>query len=673
MKLTLPHLSVATVSQSLRQPSRCVWLILFVAMLLNGCAAVDTDERPPQGQEITQPGGNSLQRQVDALRGANDFAGAAQLWLQQAALPDIDPLQRDGLLLNAVDDLLTAELTEQAQTTLMEVSVTTSPRWVLSSARLQQQLNRPANMLALLETLTPTGLDSAQRQDFLSLQADALSRLGQYLPAVEALNQLDTLATDPQQRNANHALLWSALNQLPEPTLTNAYNQSEPGPLRGWLELALLNLQARNIGGSVQIDTWRNRYPSHPASADFLQTLRGIIAVPTRHPQKIALLLPLSGRIAEPARAVRDGFLAAYYADQGHNGSTSVQVYAVTDDNVDSVYQQAVQDGADFVVGPLDKDAVRKIAERPTLPVPTLALNAVSQQQDNAQLYQFALLPEDEARQVAERIWLDGYSKGAIIFPDTNWGQRVRTAFQEHWTTLGGKLVAEQVYSLSNRDFSAPVKQMLNVDASKSRFRNIRRMLGGKIEFVARRRQDVEFIFIAAYPQQARQIRPQLKFFNAGRLPVYATSHVYSGVSEPSRDRDMNGIIFGDMPWTLQLSKDQSLHTDISNLWQNRSRKLSRLYAFGIDAYNVIPHLPRLRQYPFERFSGNTGSLRVDAHQQLHRQLRWAQFLSGKPKPVKLENTTLLDTAPETPAVPLTPALSDPADVIISPPSAPIP
>jgi len=642
MKLTLTYLKLAPLK-------RGIFLPVLISLALSGCAGVEPGGEPVSGdQGIVTPKIDSVQQQVDNLRAQSDFAGAAQIWLQQSSIAGLAIQQRDTLLLNAVDDLIKANLAEQAQATMTQVSLTTTARWVLTSAQLQTLLNRPSSVSSLLESLDTTTLDEQQLSLYLQLQADAFSKLEQHLQAVEALNQLDSLLL-PAQRDSNHARLWAALNRLTQVALSNAYTASQPGPLRGWLELALLNLQARNIGGNVQLQEWRNRYPLHPATTNFLETLRSIITVQTQHPQKVALLLPLSGRIAEPARAVKDGFLAAYYADQAHKDNTSVRIYSVDNDNVESVYQQAVKDGAEFIVGPLNKDAVKKIAALPELPVTTLALNTIDIEEDNNQLYQFALLPEDEARQVAERVWLDGHSKGIMIYPDTNWGRRVLSAFRQHWTQLGGKLVAEQSYSLSSRDFSSPVKQMLNVDSSKNRHRNLRRMLGGKLDFIARRRQDIDFIFVAAYPQQARQIRPQLKFFNAGRLPVYATSHVYSGSNQPKRDRDMNGIIFGDMPWTLLQSKDKQLHKNIENLWQKRSRKLSRLYAFGIDAYNIIPHLPRLRQYPFERFAGRTGSLRIDAKQQLHRQLRWAQFRSGLPSLIKLENTAL--HSPEVPDV----------------------
>ncbi len=58
-------------------------------------------------------------------------------------------------------------------------------------------------------------------------------------------------------------------------------------------------------------------------------------------------------------------------------------------------------------------------------------------------------------------------------------------------------------------------------------------------------------IFMLATPRQARLINPQLSFYRASRLPVYATSQVYTGYPDSSLDTDLNNVAFCDMPWIL--------------------------------------------------------------------------------------------------------------------------
>ena len=572
---------------------------------------------------------------AEALSRQGQHAAAAQAWLALAATAGPEQAgQRDSHLLHASESLLLDGQLEAAASTLLQIRQPEALPVRLFSAHLQLSMNRPSTALEQLAPLQNQPMETAQLRQLLAIQSAAYARLGNHFEAARQYVLLDSLLIEPVEQDANQAALWAELNMLSEVALSNLYAASAPGPLRAWLELAVIN--RRGQASSSQLEQWRNRHPQHPAAPRFINTLRNISTATTPRPKQIALLLPLQGRYAEAAVAVRDGFLAAYYADNPAAQATKLRVYDANDENIALVYQQAVKDGAEFVVGPLSKTSVSRLAEQVTSSVPTLALNNTPSEQINkAALYQFALLPEDEARQVAERIWLDGHSQGVMLYPDTAWGERLHTAFNEHWQQLGGKLVEVQAYPLATADYAKSIRALFNVDDSRQRYNNLRRVLGKKLEFDARRRQDVEFVFIAGFPEQARQIRPQLKFYDAGKLPVYATSHVYSGHIDTALDQDMNGITFGDMPWTLTGSHSEPLHSAISELWPARSEKYARLYAFGLDAYRIIPHLQRLQQYPFERFNGQTGSLRMDEQQRLRRQLIWAKFRYGKPRLVE--------------------------------------
>jgi len=624
----------ATLSYSLRKTAKYTVLTSLACVLaasLSACGTPPVDDRPTGDKPdivitpVTPDDGATPKQDDQQL--------SAQEWFRRAGLvPAGNITLRDSYLLRAVDAALKEADTQQAEQYLNLVRQRDSHGWQLAMAQFQMALNHPTQALDLLITLPLQSLPPEQQTTGLALLARAYAQLGNHLEAARLYEQLDSLFEDAIERDTNQAAIWGALNNLPVTTLTKTYDVTEAGTFRDWLELAILSKQARRIGGTVQLDAWQKRHPLHPAVPRFIATLREIDSSTTPMPQQIALLLPLSGKIAQPARAVRDGFMAAYYRQQTSGNSTSIRVYDVDANNIDHVYKQAVTDGADFVVGPLAKQAVKNLSLQGELPVPTLALNSVDNNgAGHTRLYQFALRPEEEARQVAERIWLDGHNKGVVLYPESDWGNRVSSAFREHWEYLGGKLVDMQSYSVTKPDFAKPVRQAMKIDDSKQRFRALKRLLGSKLEFEDRRRQDIDFVFIAAFPDQARQLRPQLKFYKASRLPVYATSHVYTGKTDRQRDRDMNGIIFADMPWNLR-NEDIGLYNRIAGLWQSRNDKLTRFFAFGVDAYNIIPHLQRLQRYPFERYRGHTGNLRMDSNLGLQRQLSWARFRSGRPQ-----------------------------------------
>lgn len=617
-------------------------LLMGGALLLSLSACTTPGEAPGKPADTKTPAESAA-----ALTSQGQHAAAAQAWLALAATAS--PEQQDDYLLQASKSLLLDGQIDAAAETLGQIRQHNALPVRLHSARLQLAMNRPAAALEQLALLRDEPMETAQLRQLLAVQSAAYARLGNHYEAARQYVVLDSLLTDPLEQDANQSALWTELNMLNEVALSSLYATSTPGPLRAWLELAVMNKRGRS--SQEQLEQWRNRHPGHPAARRFIDTLRDINTIISPRAKQIALLLPMQGDYADAASAVRDGFLAAYYADKPAEQATRLRLYAADDENVALVYQQAVKDGAELVVGPLSKTSVSRLVEEVTLSVPTLALNNTQGQQANTALYQFALLPEDEARQVAERIWLDGYSQGVMIYPQTTLGERLLAAFNEHWQQLGGQLTEIQAYPLAAPDYAKSIRDLLNVDDSKKRYQTLRRVLGRSVEFNARRRQDVEFAFIAGFPEQVRQIRPQLKFYDAGDLPVYATSHVYSGHIDTSLDRDMNGITFGDMPWTLNGRHTSPLHSAISELWPARSEKYARLYAFGLDAYRVIPHLQRLQQYPFERFSGQTGSLRMDEQQRLRRQLMWAKFENGKPQLIE-QSATRLQQRPTSPALP---------------------
>ncbi len=351
-------------------------------------------------------------------------------------------------------------------------------------------------------------------------------------------------------------------------------------------------------------------------------------------PQQIAVLLPLSGRYSQPAGVIRDGILSAYYDEQ----STSTLRFYDTQGKKEhawSAYRQAIDEGAEFIIGPLTKESVNHLAmvERPQVPILALNYSNTIRMGPNG-FYQLALAPEDEATQVALRAWNSGLRNPIVLVPDNNWGERISLAFQETWGQLGGKIRSKQRYNPKDNDFSKPIRAAFELDLSDQRHRSLQRSLGTNIKFTPRRRQDVDFAFIAAQPRQARLLRPQFKFHYAGDIPIYGTSHLYQGTPNPQQDRDMDGITFGDIPWTLDTDKVNPARKAILDTWPNANKKYWRLYAMGVDAYRLSAFLQARPGHL--NYYGETGHMQLTHDGKLYRQLEWARFYRGRPQKLKL-------------------------------------
>ena len=132
-------------------------------------------------------------------------------------------------------------------------------------------------------------------------------------------------------------------------------------------------------------------------------------------------------------------------------------------------------------------------------------------------------------------------------------------------------------------------------------------------------------VFLAAAPTQARLLRPLLQD-QAGLLPVYATSHIFSGKPEPGRDADLDGIIYTEIPMVLDRLKSGSL----DNL------KYPRLYALGLDAVGIARNLSGLASHTADNLAGKTGRITLNNHRAIERQLEFATFINGMPS--RLDN-----------------------------------
>ncbi len=346
-------------------------------------------------------------------------------------------------------------------------------------------------------------------------------------------------------------------------------------------------------------------------------------------PKKIVMLLPLQGKYGESGQAVKNGFMAAFYANKGQKETQPViKVLDTSNQNINVVYEKAVADGADIIVGPLDKDQVQTLIKNARLTVPTLALNTVTDQKIS-NLYQFGLSQLDEADQVAQRAANDGHRRALVIAPAGAWGSGVVSSFKNRWESAGGT-IADQVNYKNSQQLSEQIRQVLHVEKSKSRAARAKQMAENSGQPVSRRRQDIDMIFLVAEPDRAREIIPMLKFYYAGNIPVYATSLVFSGHRNPDQDNDLNNLQFTDMPWVLGGLPENldGVKANVAELWKSSYAQNPKLYALGVDAYQLSQNL---HQIPAEGFRGATGTLYIQENQHIYRKLSWAKIRGGSP------------------------------------------
>lgn len=610
-------------------------MLALLLILFAGCGNM------PE-KDISQIKTTDLYEQARGHESRGNLLEAAQNY-QLLAERNASPA-REGHLLEAANLLSRGHHNDRAKTLIATINtkqLTTDQnlRLRLINARIAMDEKQPRAALEQLQLPTSITLPADLQLEWYTLKAAAATLTASHLEAVRAHIELGSMLHGKEVSEGNQQQLWQALNQLSDSELKGVRRQPPPDLLSGWLDLATLARPspAQATQFDQQLAQWRSRYPHHPARESLVVRPEGNsrVAVSNQLPGKIALLLPLSGSFSNQAAAVRDGFMAAYYARRSSNYNPTIRVYDTTD-NVETgmtVYRQALDEGASFIVGPLHKPLLERITGNGKIQVPTLALNYLSDESVAvSNLYQYGLLPEGEARQVAERAAADGHSRALALIPTGEWGDRMLATFSKAWQQLGGRLLEVQRYDASQHDFSEPVTNLLNIDRGRARYSALKSTLGMDIKFDGRRRQDADFVFVAAFPTQARQIRPQLRFHFAGDLPIYSTSHAFSGEANPNQDRDLDGIIFCDMPWTLTNGEGHKPSwEEITNTWKASAIPFKRLYAMGIDAYTLMVQFNTIGSDAASGISAESGLLYRDGANRIHRQLEWARFRNGKP------------------------------------------
>jgi uncharacterized protein len=341
--------------------------------------------------------------------------------------------------------------------------------------------------------------------------------------------------------------------------------------------------------------------------------------------RQLAVLLPLSGKQAALGRAVRDGFVAGLLS-----AGPAAPPVAFYDDagGVAGAYAAARNDGAAVIVGPLLKDAVEALAPLAG-DLPVLALNFLGNDQAGPPgFYQFGLAPEDETAAIADRTLAEGKRRALVLAPDNEWGRRLLAAFTGRFAAGGGAVVDTRFYDPAAGDFSGPVRAVLGSQAGLARKQRLQANLGQVLDFEARPRPDVDFIFVAANAGIARLLRPALRFHGAGDLPAYGTSALYE---DGARDEtDLDGMWFPDSPWIIAPPAGVGSLKGAIARHVPGALGISRLYALGYDACGLALRLAD-GALPTAGYDGVTGRLSIDAGGRVHRALGFARIDGGLP------------------------------------------
>lgn len=632
--------------------------LIASALFFAGCGSAPAPKqtRAPVKSVIDKPA-------VDvAVTPAQLLSDAQDVWLNER-----DTEQRNALLLAAVGLYLDEGQTSKAQQILLSLkqSPMSEEHSILTNlytvkAYMAQPSVTESELLSLLQPLSG---DQAVRQQQQELNSQLYAQQHQWLAAADAL--IDSRDADEELVSQ----VWQWVNAASDKERVAA--EARFSNLRPYLALYdLVEQEGLNAAAlNRSLAQFSRVFRGHPL-VQFLPTeILAATQVTVTAPQEVVVLLPLSGKLAATGTTVKEGLLSAYYQQSNDNESRRAPVKLHFVDTVDKSADDllAAVAGYRWVIGPLLKENVDAIinrvspetymlalnrAEFPTDSVTPTATNSVLESsnvpvladitlqaeqslntlaQAKAKHAFFALAPEDEAGQLADFIYQNGYKTPIVVSAQNSVNQRMKSAFTARWQTLNDNVARNKKVKLTTVDFTDSnslregITASLDVAQSRERIKQIEYMVNEKLYNVPRNRRDVDAIIVFASPEQTELLNPMVEAslspFNGQTVPVFATSRSIEYDDSKNQWRDLQNVRFLDMPWMMPQSQWQDLRTQSQALWPQRSTNMSRLFAFGVDAYNLLPHVPSMMTLPQTKVDGLSGTMRINAKGEVIRTL----------------------------------------------------
>jgi outer membrane PBP1 activator LpoA protein len=443
---------------------------------------------------------------------------------------------------------------------------------------------------------SPQALPPQLQPRWYLARAQALENNGDAIAAAAARAYADSSLTD-HARSDNQRVITRLLATLDDSSLSRLAGSLVVGdPLynfagRGLLSRGLPLPRPFQRDALWQLDT--SKRP--PAERDGY-----------RPPNRVAVLLPLTGNLATAAAPVRDGLLAGYYAETRRRPQLDFIDTTGTPAGALAAYERALRDGADYVIGPLGRDEVSALFNRAQLPVPLLALNRPSD--DHAPptgSAGFSLAPEDDGIMAAEYLLAREHRHVLVISSNDDNGRRAAAAFARRLNERGGQIAATISVASAPGDISAQLRAHAGADA----------------------------VFLAMRSNTARALAPQLALTGFAGKPRVGTTQLPIGIGKAEEDQALDGIVFPNEAWYSRRIAGLPSVADTTTLLPSVRGAAARLFAFGHDAWSITAYLEKLASGN-SGLPGATGTLQLDGFGNVLRQPDWSIFRGGQPTPL---------------------------------------
>jgi ABC-type branched-subunit amino acid transport system substrate-binding protein len=177
---------------------------------------------------------------------------------------------------------------------------------------------------------------------------------------------------------------------------------------------------------------------------------------------RVALILPLSGQgnAGVAAQSMKNAAEMAIAEFKNPDVQLLIKDSGGTPQGAQSVAQQALNEGAQMITGPLFAQSVSAVGQlaRPR-GVPMIAFSTDANVAARG-VYLLSFLPESDVHRIVDYAVSHGKRSFAALVPDNAYGAVVEAAFQQAVARRGGRVVALERYPLSPPSMQEPARRL---------------------------------------------------------------------------------------------------------------------------------------------------------------------------------------------------------------------
>ena len=182
---------------------------------------------------------------------------------------------------------------------------------------------------------------------------------------------------------------------------------------------------------------------------------------------RVGLILPLSaqGNAGVAAASMKNAAEMALAEFKDPNIQLLVKDDAGTPQGAQQGAQQAIDEGAEIIIGPLFAQSVSAVGSvARTRNIPVIAFSTDSSVAARG-IYLLSFLPESDVKRIVEYAVSRGKRSFAALMPDNAYGAVVEAAFQQEVARRGGRVVALEKYPLDPTKIPEPLKRVAQASA----------------------------------------------------------------------------------------------------------------------------------------------------------------------------------------------------------------